>query len=212
MRAGEGEGRVVVIEHSSCPRSRRVTNLATRRESRSNVIGIRSASEVRLVARVAVCRCTREHVVDVARSAGHRYVGSCEREGRLVVIKYRSGPRGRRMAYLATGGESGGDVIGIRGAGVVGLVTGVAVCWRTRENIVDVARRAGHGCVGAGEREGRLVVIEYRPIPRCGVMARGAGCWESRGNVIWIRCAGVVGFVARVAIGRRALEDIVDMA
>jgi hypothetical protein len=55
MRTCQWERRVVVIEGGWAPAARGVANGAIRREPRSNVIGVRSSSEIRLMAGIA-CR------------------------------------------------------------------------------------------------------------------------------------------------------------
>ncbi len=69
------------------------------------------------------------------------------------------------VAGGACGGPPRRDVIGICGTGEIGLMAGVAVGRRTRENVVDMARGAGDGNVRPGQREGRVVVIECRSGP-----------------------------------------------
>ncbi len=64
----------------------------------------------------------------------------------------------------------------------------------------------------AGEWEWRVVVIEHRARPRTGRVTRGAGCGESRSDVVGVCRAGVVRLMAGVAIGRRAGELVVDVA
>ena len=212
VRAGQREGCLIVIEHRSRPRCGCMAGDAGSGEAGGDVIGIRGAGVVGLVAGIAVGRRARKLVVDVARCAGHRDVRAGQRESRLVVVEYRAGPRRGVVAGNACGGESCRNVIWIRGAAVIGFVARVAVSRRAGKLVVDVARRAGDGGVGAGERERRLVVIEHRAGPRRGVVAGGTSGWESAGDVVGIGCAGEIGFVARVAIGRGALEDVVDVA
>ncbi len=116
------------------------------------------------------------------------------------------------MTYLATGGESGGNVIGICSPGVIRLVARVAVRGRTREHVIDVARRAGYGNVRPGQRERGLIVIEHRSIPRRCVVAGFAGRGESRRDVIGIRGPGVIRLVAGVAISRHRCVVVIGVA
>jgi len=60
--------------------------------ARGDVVGIGSACEIRLVARIAVSRCSREDVVDVTLIASDCNVRPGQREGRVVVIERGAGP------------------------------------------------------------------------------------------------------------------------
>ena len=128
-----------MIEYRAGPCGGGVAGGAGGRESGSDVVGIRGARVIGLVTGVAVSRSTCKLVADVARCAWNRYVRAGERERSVVVIEHCPGPRGRRMAGGAGGGESGGDVVGVRGASVIGLVAGVAIGWRSCEHVIDVA-------------------------------------------------------------------------
>ena len=67
MRARQRERRVVVIKHRARPRNCRVARCAGRRESRRNMVRVRSSHILRLVAGVAVRWRTHKYVIDMAR-------------------------------------------------------------------------------------------------------------------------------------------------
>ena len=93
------------------------------------------------------------------------------------------------MADGAIGREARCGVRRIGGPIPVSLMAAVACCRQRRVVVVGVALRASHGSVGAGEREGRVVVIKGRRCPRRGVVARGAGGWEARRRMGRVRCS-----------------------
>jgi len=70
MCSGQRERRVVVIKDRSRPRRRCVAGCAGGWEARRHVIWIGGSCKVCLVAGVAIRRGPREHVVDMAASAG----------------------------------------------------------------------------------------------------------------------------------------------
>lgn len=143
-----------------------------------------------------------------------------QREGRVVVIERRRRPAAGGVADRAVRRESRGDVIGIRGAVVVGLVTAVARRGRGVVVVIRVALRAGqrgvHTCkrivgvhrmvkghagpVGSrmagltcGGETSRCVIRVGCPIP-IGLMASVAGCGQ--------RCVVVVHMALRTGNGR----------
>jgi len=112
------------------------------------------------------------------------------------------------VAVLARGREAGGVVVGIGSTPVVVGVACVAIGGCTGESL-GMAGRAVETAVGAGEREGGLVVVDIRR--RCpGVlgMARFTTGGETCGGVVGIGRALVVVAVACVAIGGRAREPL----
>ncbi len=140
-------------------------------------------------------------------------IAMVEREEGVVRGRKRRGqPCCGGVACGAGRGPSSRGVIGVCGPGKRCLVAGVAISGCTRKHIVDVARSAGDGSVGAGERERCVVVIEDRSRPRLCGMACGAGCGEARRYVIGIRRAGVVGLVAGVAIGWNRCVVVIGVA
>ena len=103
------------------------------------------------------------------------------------------------MAGGAGGRPAGGDMVGIGGAGEVRFVAGIAIGRCAGKDVIDVAEIAGDGDVGAGEREGRVVVVEGCAGPRgCGV-ACVAGGGESRCGMGGVGGAVPVCLMAAVA-------------
>ena len=133
--------------------------LAGRREVRLHVIRIRGAVEVGLVAADASRIRGREVVVviDVALRTLQRRVRAGERESRRRVIEGRSRPRRRVMALLTGLREARRHVVGIRRAVEIFQVAADAGRVRCGQVVivVDVALRALHGRVEAGQREAR---------------------------------------------------------
>jgi hypothetical protein len=66
------------------------------------------------------------------------------------VVKARRIPCRGRVAQRASCWEATSDVSWIGGAGKVRFMAGVAIGGRSREHVINVASRAGHGGVGAG--------------------------------------------------------------
>ena len=143
------------------------------------MIGILRPREVGLMATVAIGRQRCVVVVHVAGRAGHALVGSGQRECGLVVIEHRAIPGSGGVAGRAGGREAGRYMIRVSRPGEVGLVSTVAIGRKGGVVVVDVAGRAGHGLMRAGQRERRLVVIENRAIPGRGRVASRAGGREA---------------------------------
>ncbi len=212
MRAGQREGRVVVVEHCARPGRGGVAGGAAGREASRLVIRIGGAVVVLGMAGVAVGRGPSEDVIDVAARAGHGGVRAGQREGRVVVVEDRAGPACGGMAGCARRREASGLVIRIGRAGEVLGVARVAIRRSSSKHVIDVAAGAGDRRVRAGQRERRLVVIEDRARPRGGGVAGLAGGGEAGGHVIRIRSAVEVLGVAGVAICRRSRKHIIDVA
>ena len=112
----------------------------------------------------AVAAGALEHSVvtgsDVARGAD----AVCSAVVHVEPGVIEGGPQPRRsgVARGACGRETGRNMIGIVGSLVIDLVARVAVGRRAGIHVVDMARRACHVHVRAGQWEGRLGVIEDR--------------------------------------------------
>jgi len=115
MRAGKGEGGVVVVEGRVGPDSGVVTQLASRRESRGCVCGISGAVVIILVTRIAESAGQVVIIVDVAICAlpGRYRVGARQRESGAVVVEGGVQPRTRVVALVAPLREVRCYVIGI---------------------------------------------------------------------------------------------------
>ncbi len=95
---------------------------------------------------------------------------------------------------------------------VIGLVAGPAVRRRSLELSVNVALRAGHRNVGAGQGERRAAVIKLCRGPAVGVMADRAVVIVIAGHMIRIADSLVIGLVTGPAVRWRAHVLPVDMA
>jgi len=136
----------------------------------------------------------------VGVAGGADSVGSAMTGREPGVIERCTSPRSCRVAGCAGGREAGRNVIRVGGAGVLGLMAGVAVCRRTDVDIVDVARGARRSDMRACQRERRVVVIEYGACPGSGVVAGVAGGGKASRGVIGIRSGLPVCRMAGVAI------------
>ena len=134
----------------ACPGGRGVTRGAGSGQARGDVIRIRYRPVHRLVARVAVCRCSGIAPADVAEGARHGGVLARQRELGRIVVEHRALPLRGGMAQRAVLGETGRDVVRIRSGGVTRQVAAVARVRRTFEHIVDMAQSARHGGVETG--------------------------------------------------------------
>ena len=176
----------VVVEARGRPGRRRVAALALGGEARGLVVGVGGARVVRLVAGVAVRRRARVAAARVALRAGH--AGRGRRSGGSASCCGRSSPASRRSCCGRSGTGSGSrrPVVRVGGAGVVGLVAGVAVRGRAR---VAAARRGtarSPRVTWAPVRGKRgLVVVELRRPPGVDRVAALAGGREVRRRRGW---------------------------
>ena len=123
------------------------------------------------------------------------------------VVEHRAEPIGvaRLVARVARRREPCRDVVGVRRASVVRLVTRVAVARRALIDVVLVTACARREGVLADEGEETVVVEDgLQPIRACRVVARLTGRGEAGGGVVGILRAIVVGAVAAVAGPRDA--------
>ena len=169
VRAGQGKGRVVVIERGVCPDGGVVAEFACSRESGRSVRGIVGAGVVLLVARVAQGTVQRIIIVDMAVRAlpWRNSVTSRQRETGAAVIERRVCPRTRVVALIACLREAGGNVIGVCSPLIVLQMTRHTGGARQIVVIADMAIGTlprWHG-VQSGERETCAVVIEDRICP-----------------------------------------------
>lgn len=154
----------VVAGRQGCgqPRGRSVARRTGSGPSRGYMVGICRPGEVRLMARVAGGRCSREYIVDVALDAIYRCVRARERERSVVVVECRPGPGGSCMACVAGCRESCSSMGGVGRSVPVRSMTAVAGGWQSCVVAICVASRAGHRCVSASEWKRSIVVIERR--------------------------------------------------
>jgi hypothetical protein len=133
----------------------------------------------------------------VAVLARERDVRSGEREFGGVVIELGARPLDRRMADGAVGGESGSDVVWVRGGLVLRKVTARTRCRSAGILATDVARSTRRIHVSTGQRELRIcVVIELCTGPLDGSVTGLACGGECRRDVVGVGCLLVVRQVA----------------
>ncbi len=201
-----------MVEDGARPTGRGVAGGAIGGESGRDVIGVGGPLVILGVATVAIGGSACEFAVDVALRANDAYVRAGEWKRRFRMIEIGSGPTGGVVAGGAIGWKSGRDVIRIRGSlKILGVAT-IAIGRSAGEFVVDVAERAGHAHVRAGQWKWRLGMIEYCACPTGGVVAGGAVGREPSLNVIGIGCPLVILGVAGVAIGGGAREFVIDVA
>lgn len=114
------------------------------------MIRVRRPRPIRLVAAVAGGGKSRVVAVRVALRTRNRRVGAGQREYRCVIERGCRPVRGC-VAQRAIRREPAGDVIGIRGSGIVRLMATVAISRRSLVDVVCVALNTGQSRVGAGQ-------------------------------------------------------------
>ena len=177
------------------------------------MVGIRGAGEVLLVAAVAIGRQGGVVAVHMALGARRRHVSARQRELGLVVIEGGPVPPRRGVAQGAVGREPAGNVGRISGSLEVRLVAAVAVGGGVVVVAVGMALRTGDRGVLTGEWPLRVEgVIEAGVVPVHRGMADGAIAGQPELDVRRIVAGGEIRLVARIALRRRALEHIIDMA
>ncbi len=112
-----------VIERGPCPGCRCMASLARRGETGGRVGRIGRAIVVRRMAGVAVGRRPGEDVVDVATGAGYVHMGSRQGERRGAVVESGRSERSGVVADRTVCREACSDVIRVRRAVELGLVT-----------------------------------------------------------------------------------------
>ena len=154
------EGRPVVVEGDTLPRTGRVTRGAARTEL--------TAMDFRVgVATHAGGGRALIDIVDVATGAGDLAVGTSQPKGRLVVVEGDTLPRSSGVASHAVGTELSKVDLRISVATHAGG-------GRALVDVVDVATGADDLDVGTRQREGGLAVVEGDALPCVGRVARGA--------------------------------------
>jgi len=193
-----------------------MARLASLRDARSHVVRIRGALEILQVAidasRVRACQVVV--VIDVALRALHGGMGASQRESSRGVIKRSLRPRSGVVALLTSLRESRGHVVRVRRGLEIFQMAADTSRVRIRQVVVvvDVALRARHGRVSAGQRESCRGMVKRSLCPRSRVVALLTSCRETGLNVIRIRGAVEVFDMARSAIGRRADKLTIDVA
>ena len=83
-------------------------------------------------------------------------------DGEPGMVKGGPSPGRGGMARLAGGREEGSNMVRAGGTGELRLVTRIAIRRCGRKVPMEVAVRAGHGGMNAGQGKGRAVVVEAR--------------------------------------------------
>ena len=213
VRAGQREPSGVVIEFSPEPLRGGVAELAVLREAGRGVIGMGGGSVFLEVAGRTIRAERRVLAIGVAQSASRRGVRAGQRKLGGAVIELRPEPLRGGVASLAVLRESGGDVVRILGGLIIPEMAGGAGYVQAGVDATRMALQTGNRRVGSGKRElGHGSVIEGCAQPLCGVVAGGAGLWESRGGVVGILGGLVVLQMTGNAIGADGGEVAVGMA
>ena len=215
MQSGERKPSAVVVELRVRPVAGAMALLASLREVRSRVVGIRCSLEILEVARHAGGAVQRVVVVDVTIGAGAWWDGvqSGEREPGAVVVKLRVHPVAGAMALLASLREVRSRVVGIRCSLEILQVARHAGGVAYSVVVVDVTIGAGARWhrVQSGEREPGAVMVECRAHPATGVVALLACLREVRSRVVGTRCSLEILQVARHAGGVAYSVVVVDV-
>ena len=212
VSAGQCESRGRVIERGTGPAGRVVALRAGLREAGLHVIRVARIIEVRLVAGDAsragqAVGTGRAEGCVVALIALQRDVRARQRETGGGMVEAGAVPRGGGMALLAGCREAALHVARIGGAVEILHVARGAIGRRSDVLSVNVALRAGHRDVRAGQREVReLAVIESGRIPCVGVVADLARSRETGLGVRRIVGLVEVRHVAAVASRGRIVE------
>jgi len=164
---------------------------------------------------MAVCAGEDGVVVRIRVAGGAHAVGIAMVHREECVILRRQccrKPCSRCVAGRAGSRPPGCDVIWVRRRGEVPLVARVAVCWRTRKHVIDVALGARDIHVRARERERGVVVIECGAGPRCSRVARPTSGREAGRRVIGISRAIPVALMASIAGSWQCRVVVIYMA
>lgn len=177
-----------MIERRAGPARRRMARIAGGWEPGRNMVWAVSAVVVRLVATVTGRRGEIVISSHVTRRTSSRRVHTGQRPAGLAVIEGCARPVGGRVASVAGGREPGRCVGRVIGAVVVVLVAIDASRTVQAVVVIDVALRALHGGVEAGEREPRRVAgaVEVLQMATGAIGGHGrklsAGMTQSAGN------------------------------
>lgn len=201
-----------VIERGAAPTRSVVARRARRRESRGNMVRISHAGVIGLMAGVTIRRRTCVLAADVTTRALDIDVSAGEWECRQIVVEVCWNPRRGAVADFTCLRKASRDVIWILGVVVVAQVARGAGRAQPRVLPVHVTTCTDLVQVRAGKWKLRLGMIEFCSGPGRSRMTHRAICRKTRGDVIRVRRLVEVIYVARSAIGWRAIETTVDVA
>ena len=203
MGSRKGElGRGVVIKLSPPPLHSCVASVAGSRKTSRHVIRTRSLVEVLQMAADTTTGSGRKLSVQMARGASHGGMGPGERElGQRIVIEFCALPVRGGMASIALHRKIEVAVIGVGGLFKVGQVTAGAIQGSSGKAPGDMASRALHADVGAGQGEFSRIVIEGHAQPGGGSMTSAAVVRKPGGHMIRILCGGESLRVTAEALG-----------
>ena len=213
VRTGKRKSSFSVIEGGAFPLRGGVADGAILGKASRYVVGIRRSGVIGKVAANTRRRSSFVDVVLVTDSALQSCMRARQRElRRRCMVELCTLPLRGRMADRTVAREGGGDVIRVRCPVVVCDMAALAGSWGTFEDSVHMALGTLCGSVSAGERElCSCGMVEFRPLPLRGAVARGAFPGEPGSDVIRIRGASEILQVATFTSGRRPLENVVDM-
>ncbi len=213
VRACKREWRVVVVENCPRPGHRCMAGVAGGGKTGGRMLGVGRGIEVFDMARITVGRQRREVVVHMTGGASQARVRPGKGERGFGMVERGWYPCHRGMADRAISRKSGRFVIRIRGGVIRAHVARRAVGRSSRKLTVDVALRALQGCVRTGEREfGEGGMVKRGVGPVDGRVTHATVAREARLDMIRIGSGHKFLLVAGVAICRRSLEFVVDMA
>lgn len=135
------------------------------------MVGVGRSREIRFMAGVARRRRGIVVVVRMALRTSNRGVSTCQWIVRVQsVIEFCVEPISRRMARSAVMGQTELHMRRIIAVHKIACVARIAVGWRSRKNVVDVARRAGQSGVRSGQRVAsglQMVKLCVEPTVHC---------------------------------------------
>jgi hypothetical protein len=181
-----------MVEGRICPRRGAVAGVARGWKSGRDMVGIRCALIIRLVARVAVRRHGRVVVVHMAARARHSGMCSRQWECSVVVIETRRLPCSSVVADFALLWEAGLHMVRIRRSVEIIEVARYACSVVQTVVAIHVALRTLQAGMRSGQRKSGRRVIERRARPRCRAVAGVASRWERCLHVVRIGCGLVI--------------------
>jgi hypothetical protein len=122
----------------------------------------------------------------------------------IIVVPSAGCPVRCRVTGDASCRETGRCMRRIARCIICGLVTGIAVSWRSAAVSVGMARSTGDRRMEPGQREARGCVVKRRRRPGGGTVARDTRMADAVGDVIQRAGTCKISLVTSVAVGRRS--------